>query len=352
MQDGLKTEDIFNLESYHFYLPQELIAQYPVEPRDSSHLLVLDKKRGKLEDRVFADVVDYLEAGDTLVLNKTKVIPARLYGYKPTGGKAEILLLRKREDSWEALVQPARRLKTGSRIIFPGSDTVVEIIEELAMPGGRLICFKNCDNEEAFINEAGHMPLPPYINRAAQDFDKKRYQTIYAQEDGSAAAPTAGLHFTRRLLREVEAKGVNIATIVLHVGLGTFRPVYSKDIRKHKMHSEYYKVGEDTVSLLNEARQKGKSIIAVGTTVVRTLETIYNEKDGFLAGEGETSKFIYPGYDFKAVDKLITNFHLPGSSLLMLVAAFAGFSNTMMAYQHAVEQKYRFFSYGDAMLII
>ncbi|MBC7076336.1 MAG: tRNA preQ1(34) S-adenosylmethionine ribosyltransferase-isomerase QueA [Syntrophomonadaceae bacterium] len=353
MQEGGRgTKDVFNLDSYHFHLPQELIAQYPAERRDDSRLLILDRKTGKLEDRVFSDVVDYLEADDTLVLNKTRVIPARLYGSKPTGGKVEILLLRKKGSDWEALVQPARRLRKGSEIIFPGSNVIAEVIKELAVPGGRLICFKNCQDEEEFIDKAGHMPLPPYIKRAAQDLDKNRYQTIYARENGSVAAPTAGLHFTEQLLEKVKKKGVNIATVVLHVGLGTFRPVYSRDIRGHKMHSEYYKVDENTACLLSDTRKKGKSIVAVGTTVVRTLETVYDERKGFLPEEGETDKFIYPGYDFKAIDKLITNFHLPGSSLLMLVAAFAGLSSTMEAYRYAVEQRYRFFSYGDAMFIL
>jgi len=351
MKDN-KNIDLFDLQSYQFDLPAGFIAQYPVEPRDSSRLLVLDKKDGKLADRVFTDIVDYMEPGDTLVLNRTKVIPARLFGYKPTGGKVEILLLKKSGDKWEALVQPAKRLKTGNRINFPGTDIQAEIIKELDMRGGRLIAFNNCENVEAFINQFGHIPLPPYINRTDENSDRKRYQTVYARENGSAAAPTAGLHFTDSLIKKIKDKGVNITTLVLHVGLGTFRPVYSQDIREHTMHYEYYQMTADTADLLNKTRQNGKNIIAVGTTVVRTLETIYDEKDGFSAREGETNKFIYPGYELKSIDKLITNFHLPGSSLLMLVAAFAGFSNTMSAYNHAVENRYRFFSYGDAMFII
>ncbi len=349
MQDN--NIDLFNLQSYQFNLPVGFIAQYPAEPRDSSGLLVLDKKDGRIEDRVFTDLIDYMEAGDTLVLNRTRVIPARLFGYKPTGGKVEILLLRKIGDKWETLVQPAKRLKTGSIINFSGSDTRAEIIQELDMRGGRLIRFQDCTDEDSFINNTGHIPLPPYINRNDENLDKDRYQTIYANANGSSAAPTAGLHFTDRLIKRIHDKGINTATLVLHVGLGTFRPVYSQDIRKHDMHYEYYQIDADTADLLNRTRDSGNNIIAVGTTVVRTLETMYDEKHGFSAGEGETNKFIYPGYDIKSIDSLITNFHLPGSSLLMLVAAFAGFTYTMAAYKHAVENRYRFFSYGDAMYI-
>ena len=346
-------DSIYNLQSYQFELPPELIAQYPVEPRDQSRLLVLERQTGLIKDHIFSDIIDYLESGDTLVLNDTRVIPARLYGYKDSGARVEILLLNQQGKQWEALVRPAKRLKPGSRVRFEGQNGVeVEIMAELNLAGGRLIEFKNCADEMVFIEQMGQMPLPPYINRPAEKSDKQNYQTIYAREKGSAAAPTAGLHFSQELLQHIQDKGINLGFILLHVGLGTFRPVSSEDIREHQMHYEYYQVDEKTVDLLNHTRQKGKKIIAVGTTVVRTLETVYNTKHGFTAGEGQTNKFIYPGYEIKAVDRLITNFHLPGSSLVMLVAAFAGYDNTMTAYQHAVENKYRFFSYGDAMLII
>jgi S-adenosylmethionine:tRNA ribosyltransferase-isomerase len=344
---------IFDLESYNYNLPQNLIAQFPVEPRDSSRLLVLNKQNGKLEDRIFRDVIDYFEPGDTLVVNHTRVIPARLFGYKDTGAKVEILLLCKQEGNWEALVKPARRMKPGTLINLVGKGNVqAEVISELDMNGGRILKFHNCPDEDQFINEAGQMPLPPYINRAAEENDKNRYQTVYAQEPGSAAAPTAGLHFTDSLLQEIKDKGVNIARVLLHVGLGTFRPVSSQDIREHRMHYEYYQLNAATAQLLNATKKSGHKIIAVGTTVVRTLETVYNDDCGFSSQSGETNKFIYPGYSFKAVDKMITNFHLPGSTLVMLVAALAGLDYTMSAYQHAVDNKYRFFSYGDAMLII
>jgi S-adenosylmethionine:tRNA ribosyltransferase-isomerase len=346
-------DSIYNLQSYQFELPSDLIAQYPVEPRDQSRLLVLERQTGLIKDHIFSDIIDYLESGDTLVLNDTRVIPARLYGYKDSGARVEILLLNQQGKQWEALVRPAKRLKPGSRVRFEGQNGVeVEIMAELNLAGGRLIEFKNCADEMVFIEQMGQMPLPPYINRPAEKSDKQNYQTIYAREKGSAAAPTAGLHFSQELLQHIQDKGINLGFILLHVGLGTFRPVSSEDIREHQMHYEYYQVDEKTVDLLNHTRQKGKKIIAVGTTVVRTLETVYNTKHGFTAGEGQTNKFIYPGYEIKAVDCLITNFHLPGSSLIMLVAAFAGHDITMAAYQHAVVNKYRFFSYGDAMLII
>lgn len=343
----------YNLQSYQFNLPPELIAQYPIEPRDQSRLLVLERQTGLIKDHIFSDIIDYLDRGDTLVLNDTGVIPARLYGYKDSGAKVEILLLNQRGKQWEALVRPAKRLKPGNRVKLDEHNGVeVEVIAELNLAGGRLIEFKNCADEMAFINQMGQMPLPPYINRPAEKSDKQNYQTIYAREKGSAAAPTAGLHFSQELLQRIQDKGINLGYVLLHVGLGTFRPVSSEDIREHQMHYEYYRVNEETAALLNQTRQKNKKIIAVGTTVVRTLETVYNTKHGFTAGEGETNKFIYPGYEIKAVDRLITNFHLPGSSLIMLVAAFAGYDNTMTAYRHAVENNYRFFSYGDAMLIV
>ncbi|MGI5921477.1 MAG: tRNA preQ1(34) S-adenosylmethionine ribosyltransferase-isomerase QueA [Syntrophomonadaceae bacterium] len=346
-------DDVYDLNTYMFDLPPSLIAQYPVEPRDSSRLLVLERKTGHLEDKVFTNIIDYLNKGDTLVINKTKVLPARLFGYKDTGARVEILLLGQKPDGWEVLVKPARRLKKGSIIRFsPESDVEAEIIKELNLAGGRLVRFNNCSDVRGFIEEVGQMPLPPYINRPAEESDKENYQTVYAREAGSAAAPTAGLHFTTSLLEKIQAKGVNLASIVLHVGLGTFRPVSSRDIRQHHMHYEYYELQEATAVLLNKTRRTGNRIIAVGTTVVRTLESVYNDQYGFSASHGETNKFIYPGYELKAVDGLVTNFHLPGSSLIMLVSAFAGVDQIMTAYQHAIANQYRFFSYGDAMLII
>ncbi|MEN6325683.1 MAG: tRNA preQ1(34) S-adenosylmethionine ribosyltransferase-isomerase QueA [Syntrophomonas sp.] len=348
----MSKEDIFKLESYQYDLPPHLIAQFPIVPRDRSRLLVLDKSSGKREDRIFTDLVQYLEAGDSLVLNETRVIPARLLATKDTGARVEILLLRRRPDGWEALVRPGKRLRAGSKVRFgPDRPVEIEINQELDFPGGRLVVFHNCPDEEAFIEQMGHMPLPPYINRSDEADDREKYQTVYARENGSAAAPTAGLHFTPELLERIKAKGVNIATILLHVGMGTFRPVKSQDIREHSMHYEYFRISPETALALNKTRQEGHNIIAVGTTVVRTLETIYNVHCGFTPGEGETNKFIYPGYQFKAIDGLVSNFHLPGSTLLMLVAALAGIDATMAAYRHAVEEQYRFFSYGDAMFI-
>ncbi|SHG98446.1 S-adenosylmethionine--tRNA ribosyltransferase-isomerase [Thermosyntropha lipolytica DSM 11003] len=347
-----KSYDIYHLKSYDYYLPEDLIAKFPVEPRDASRLLVLDRRTGRVEDKIFRDIIEYLKPGDTLVVNKTRVIPARLHGYKESGGKVEILLLKKRDEGWEALVRPAKRLRPGETVFFgEGVKVTAEIVDVSEVEGGRIIRFNNCPDDYQFIEEMGEMPLPPYIRRSAEESDKRRYQTVYAQETGSAAAPTAGLHFTEKLLYDLQAKGVNIAGIVLHVGIGTFRPVTCENIREHKMHREWYRIDEETARLLNNTRQEGRSIVAVGTTVVRTLETVYNDDYGFRAESGETEKFIYPGYKFKAVDKLITNFHLPGSSLLMLVAAFAGYENTMAAYRYAVENRYRFFSYGDAMFI-
>ncbi len=342
----------YDLDRYLFDLPPQLIAQYPAEPRDSARLLVMDRFSGRLEDRIFTDICTYFSPGDTLVINQTKVMPARLFAYKTSGAKIEILLLSKRGENWEALVKPARRMPQGSRVFFPDHPGVeMEVTAELEN-GGRLLRFLHCPNEMAFLDQAGKMPLPPYISRPAEEKDKTSYQTIYARQAGSAAAPTAGLHFTPKLLQDLQDSGVNVARILLHVGLGTFRPVSCADIREHQMHYEYFEIDEDTAERLNNTRQNGKNIVAVGTTVVRTLETVYNKDYGFCGQAGQTNKFIYPGYQYQAVDKIITNFHLPGSSLLMLVAAFAGLENTCEAYRHAVDEKYRFFSYGDAMMII
>lgn len=351
MNHEANINDTYNLHNYEFELPPHLIAQFPVEQRDHSRMLVMDRRSGKIEDRVFKALIEYLIPGDTLVINNTRVIPARLYVRKKTGARIEILLLNKQGENWESLVKPARRMPLGTRVFFEDHPEVeVEVTGELEN-GGRLIKFHNCPDEMAFIELAGNMPLPSYINRSAAEADKSRYQTVYAKAAGSAAAPTAGLHFTPELLALLEQKGVNIARILLHVGLGTFRPVSSDDIREHQMHFEYFQMDDATADLLNNTRKNGKNIIAVGTTVVRTLETVYNKNHGFLAQTGQTNKFIYPGYQFSAVDKIITNFHLPASSLIMLVAAFAGLDHTMEAYRHAVENEYRFFSYGDAMFI-
>ncbi|HBQ87398.1 MAG TPA: tRNA preQ1(34) S-adenosylmethionine ribosyltransferase-isomerase QueA [Syntrophomonas sp.] len=353
MQQENDQESLYQLQSYMFDLPSRLIAQYPAEPRDSARMLVVNRETGELQDRVFTNLLDYLEEGDTLVLNDTRVIPARLFARKDTGARIEVFLLKPGEDGWEALVKPARRMKPGTIIEFENSDQVqARVMEELDFAGGRLIKFLNCPDINAFINQSGAMPLPPYINRPAREHDKEDYQTVYARYAGSVAAPTAGLHFTDALLDTIKNKGINIAYVLLHVGLGTFRPVSTDDIRRHEMHYEYYQINEKTADLLNQTRQSGHKIIAVGTTVVRTLETVYNVEHGFSAMTGQTNKFIYPGYQFKAIDSLITNFHLPGSSLVMLVAALAGFDFTMKAYRYAVENEYRFFSYGDAMLIV
>ena len=342
--------DIYSLSSYQFDLPRELIAQYPVEPRDKCRLLVVNRQTGQVSDHIFTDLPSFIARGDALVLNETRVIPARLLGTKDSGAAVEILLLSRKDRGWEALVKPARRLAPGSRVIFPDSTVQVEIVEEIDIPGGRMIRFLNCPDEEGFIQQWGRMPLPPYIDRPADADDNQNYQTVYAQQAGSVAAPTAGLHFTPELLQQLTDQGVDIARLLLHVGLGTFRPVAVEDIRQHQMHAEHYEITAATAQQLNQTRQNGKRVVAVGTTAVRTLETIYRQ--GYQAGQGETNKFIYPGYRIQAVDGLLTNFHLPGSSLIMLVAALAGIELTRRAYRHAIREGYRFFSYGDAMLII
>lgn len=342
----------FKLETYQYELPKGLIAQHPATPRDSSRLLVMDRRNGKRTDQIFKDITAYLQPGDTLVLNDTRVIPARLFVRKSSGARIEVLLLRKQDSAWEALVKPARRCRPGDVLYFEDSPVLIEILDELPLAGGRLLKFNNCWDEEEFLDQNGHIPLPPYINRRDEKSDHYSYQTVYAKYRGSAAAPTAGLHFTTELLQKIQAQGVNIATIILHVGLGTFRPVAVEDIRAHQMHSEFYQISRETANILNFTKDKGYNVFAVGSTVVRALETAYNQDCGFCETQGRTDIFIYPGYKFQAVDKLISNFHLPGSSLIMLVAAFAGIDNTLSAYGHAVEKGYRFFSYGDAMLII
>lgn len=332
-------------------LPQELIAQDPLEDRSSSRLMHLSLKDGSIEHRHFTDVLDYMEEGDCLVINDTKVIPARLYGHKEeTGALIEILLLKRREnDIWECLVKPGKKARPGAKITFGNGilkGKIIDVVDE----GNRLIQFHYEGIFEEILDQLGEMPLPPYITHKLKD--KNRYQTVYAKNEGSAAAPTAGLHFTKELLEKVKEKGVNIAHVTLHVGLGTFRPVKVDDVESHHMHSEFYIVEEDQAKLINDTKKAGKRVIAVGTTSCRTLESATGE-DGILkAGSGWTEIFIYPGYHFKMIDALITNFHLPESTLVMLVSALAGKENIMHAYEVAVQEKYRFFSFGDAMIII
>ena len=340
----MKTSD------FYYDLPQELIAQDPLEDRSASRLMVLDKKTGKIQHHIFKEIVNYLNPGDCMVINDTKVIPARLYGAKVgTDAKIEVLLLKRKENNiWETLVKPGKKAKIGTKISF-GEGLLIGEVVDIVEEGNRLIQFTYEGIFEEILDKLGQMPLPPYITHQLKD--KNRYQTVYAKHDGSAAAPTAGLHFTPELLEEIRAKGVNIAHVTLHVGLGTFRPVKVEDVTQHHMHSEFYVVEEDQAALINETKKKGGKIISVGTTSLRTLESAPTE-DGILkAGSGWTDIFIYPGYRFKIVDRLITNFHLPESTLIMLVSALAGKEHIMAAYEEAVKDKYRFFSFGDAMFI-
>lgn len=339
-----------SLHDYYYDLPEELIAQDPLKDRSSSRLMVLNKENGNVEHHVFKDIIDYLNEGDCLVINDTKVLPARLYGSKVgTDAKIEVLLLKRREnDIWETLVKPGKKCKVGTVISFGDGllmGEVVDIVEE----GNRLIQFKYEGIFEEVLDQLGEMPLPPYITHKLED--KNRYQTVYAKYEGSAAAPTAGLHFTKELLEEIEAKGVKIAHVTLHVGLGTFRPVKVENILEHHMHSEFYMVDEKDAEMINTCHANGGRIISVGTTSTRTLETVTDENGIVHPGSGWTQIFIYPGYQFKAIDCLITNFHLPESTLLMLVSALAGRENVLEAYEEAVREKYRFFSFGDAMFI-
>lgn len=339
-----------NIKEFDYDLPEELIAQDPLEDRASSRLLTLDKNSGAFSHHVFRDIVDYLNPGDCLVLNNTKVIPARLMGEKEgTGAGIEVLLLKRKEnDVWETLVKPGKKARPGARINFGNGLLVGEIID-VVEEGNRLIKFEYEGIFEEILDQLGQMPLPPYITHRLED--KNRYQTVYAKYDGSAAAPTAGLHFTPELLETIKAKGVKVAEVTLHVGLGTFRPVKVENILDHHMHSEFYMVEEDQAAIINETKKNGGRVICVGTTSCRTLESATGE-DGILkAGSGWTEIFIYPGYKFKILDALITNFHLPESTLLMLVSALAGRDNVMAAYEEAVKERYRFFSFGDAMFI-
>ena len=339
-----------DVKDFYYELPQELIAQDPLEDRSGSRLLVLGKEDGSIRHEIFRNITQYLNAGDCLVINNTKVIPARLFGEREgTGATIEILLLKRKEnDIWETLVKPGKKAKIGTKIIFGGgllTGEVVDVVED----GNRLIRFTYEGIFEEILDQLGQMPLPPYITHTLKD--KNRYETVYVKYDGSAAAPTAGLHFTPELLEEIRAKGVKIAEVTLHVGLGTFRPVKVEHVQDHHMHSEYYEVTEEAATLINEAKQTGHRVIAVGTTSCRTLESAAADDGTLTAKSGWTDIFIYTGYTFKVIDALITNFHLPESTLVMLVSALAGRDNIMNAYEEAVKERYRFFSFGDAMFI-
>ena len=339
----MKTSDFF------YHLPENLIAQTPIEPRNASRLMVLDKNIGKTYHTVFSSLFDYLKAGDTLILNNTRVLPARIYGTKKdTGARVEFLLLKNLgNDMWESLAGPGRRAKPGTSFVF--SDRLSCDVLESTPEGNRIIKF-NCDGEfYSLLDEVGQMPLPHYITEELKN--KERYQTVYSKELGSAAAPTAGLHFTDQMLSQLKEKGINIGYVTLHVGLGTFRPVKAEDIKDHKMHTEHYVLPAETAKLINDTKAAGGRVICVGTTSCRTLESAATAHGCIKECDGDTDIFIYPGYEFKCMDALITNFHLPESTLIMLVSAFAGYENTMAAYNKAVEEKYRFFSFGDAMFI-
>lgn len=342
---GLRTSD------YYFDLPEELIAQDPLEDRSSSRLLMLDRKSGEVQHNVFKNIIEYLKPGDCLVLNNTKVIPARLLGVKEdTGAAVEVLLLKRREnDVWETLVKPGKKLRPGAKMVFGDGllkAEVLEVVEE----GNRLIKFYYEGIWEEVLDQLGEMPLPPYITHKLQD--KNRYQTVYAKYEGSAAAPTAGLHFTNELLAQLTAKGIRLAYVTLHVGLGTFRPVKVDNVLEHHMHTEYYQVSQDAADMINATKKNGGRVICVGTTSCRTVESAADENGNMEECCGNTDIFIYPGYRFKVLDGLITNFHLPESTLVMLVSAFAGRDHVLTAYEEAIAEKYRFFSFGDAMFII
>ena len=342
----MKTSDFF------YELPQELIAQTPIEPRDSSRMMVLNRENGTIEHKTFRDIIDYLECGDCLILNNTRVIPARIYGVKKeTGAVVEFLLLKQNENNvWECLCKPGKRAKVGTKFTFGEGLVDCEVLD-VTEEGNRIIKFE-CDSKEIYniLDKIGKMPLPPYITEELKNGE--RYQTVYSKELGSAAAPTAGLHFTDELLEKIRQKGVNIGYVTLHVGLGTFRPVKVDDVTNHKMHSEYYLLPKETADLINETKKNGKRVISVGTTSTRTLESVASKLGEIREDEDNTEIFIYPGYEFKVIDAQITNFHLPESTLIMLVSAFAGYENVMNAYSEAVKERYRFFSFGDCMLII
>lgn len=338
----MKTSD------FYYDLPQELIAQTPMVPRDMSRLMVIDKNTGEVEHKIFKDLIDYLRPGDCLILNDTRVIPARIYGVKKeTGAVVEFLLLKQSENNvWECLCKPGKRAKIGTEFVF--GDGIVECeVVDITDDGNRKVQFK-CDSKEIYtiLDKIGKMPLPPYITEELQNGEL--YQTVYSKELGSAAAPTAGLHFTEEMLKRIENKGIKIGYVTLHVGLGTFRPVKVDDVKNHKMHSEYYHISKETADLINDTKKNGGRVIAVGTTSTRTLESVATKNGCICEDEDDTSIFIYPGYEFKCIDGLVTNFHLPESTLIMLISAFAGYDNVMNAYKIAVQEKYRFFSFGDA----
>lgn len=339
------------VREFDFELPQELIAQKPASPRDHSRLLILDRKSGELQEAFFYEIIEFLKPSDILILNETRVRPARLHGQKnKTGGRVEILLLRPLDSQlkWEALARPGRRLQPGTRLDFGDRKQAAEIVE-VSSSGGRVVRFFSREDLEQSMAQCGQLPLPPYIKRPLGEPDQ--YQTIYAREEGSVAAPTAGLHFTPELLDRIKGKGIKLGRVVLHIGYDTFRPVETEKVEDHAMHSEYFEVPRETADLINSARREGRRIIAVGTTVVRTLEASFSTEEGVQSGSGQTDLFIYPGYRFRVIDALITNFHLPRSSLLMLTCAFAGRERLLNAYRHAVKNEFRFFSFGDAMFI-
>jgi S-adenosylmethionine:tRNA ribosyltransferase-isomerase len=338
-----------NVSEFNYDLPEELIAQTPLAKRDESRLMILDRKTQTIEHKIFKNIIDYLEPGDCLVRNNTKVIPARIYGKKETGAKVEFLLLNNIEgDIWESIVRPGNKLHVGTKVIFGEGILQAEILE--IMPGGtRKVKFFYDGIFNEILDQIGLMPLPPYIHEELKE--KNRYQTVYAKYNGSAAAPTAGLHFTPELLKQIEQKGVKIANVTLHVGIGTFRPVKEEKVENHEMHTEHYYIKPEDANIINQTKEQGKRVIAVGTTSCRVLETVADETGKVKEAEGDTQIFIYPGYQYKCLDGLITNFHLPQSTLLMLVSALAGKEFVLKAYQEAVKEKYRFFSFGDAMFI-
>lgn len=342
----MKTSD------FYYDLPQELIAQTPIEPRDESRLMVVDKNTGEVTHKIFKDLIDYLNPNDCLILNDTRVIPARIYGVKKqTGAVVEFLLLKQSENNvWECLCKPGKRAKIGTEFIFGDGLVECEVVD-ITDDGNRKIQFK-CDSKEIYtiLDKIGKMPLPPYITEELKNGE--RYQTVYSRELGSAAAPTAGLHFTNELLDRIEQKGIKIGYVTLHVGLGTFRPVKVDDVTKHKMHTEHYHISKQTADLINKTKANGGRVISVGTTSTRTLESVATKNGCICEDEDDTSIFIYPGYEFKCIDGLVTNFHLPESTLIMLISAFAGYDNVMNAYKIAVDERYRFFSFGDACLFI
>ena len=353
IMEGTRDERVYKMrkEDFYFDLPEELIAQDPLEDRSSSRLLVLDKETGEVEHHVFKDVIDYLEPGDCLVINETKVIPARLFGAKVgTDAKIEVLLLKRGDnDTWETLVRPGKKAKVGTRISF-GEGLLVGEVVDVVEEGNRLIRFEYEGIFEEILDQLGQMPLPPYITHQLED--KNRYQTVYAKHSGSAAAPTAGLHFTPELLQKIEDKGIEIARVTLHVGLGTFRPVKVENILEHHMHSEFYMVSSEAAEKINRAKDNGKRVVCVGTTSCRTVESAADANGRMKECSGWTEIFIYPGYQFKVLDCLITNFHLPESTLVMLVSALAGREFVLAAYEEAIKERYRFFSFGDAMLLV